>query len=146
LRFALSHSRTFIPTPNCRFALATPSASPRRWRDHWRAARDACGIAASLSRLFEVGTSSADSRRVARDAFGIAASLSQLFHANPRRGATTGELLAMPSALPLRSHSSFMPTRAVGATTGELLAMPLAFLTPNSSLLTPHSSLLTPHS
>ncbi|MBR6714151.1 MAG: hypothetical protein IKI80_02285 [Bacteroidaceae bacterium] len=46
-------------------------ASPRRWRDHWRAARDACGIAASLSRLFEVGTSSADSRRAARDACGI---------------------------------------------------------------------------
>ena len=30
--------------------------------------------------------------------FLIAASLSQLFYASPRRGATTGELLAMPSA------------------------------------------------
>ncbi|MBR3115252.1 MAG: hypothetical protein IKH47_05680 [Bacteroidaceae bacterium] len=56
-------------------------------------------VAASLSRLFEVGTSSADSRRAARDAFGIAASLSRLFYASPRRGATTGEPLAMPSAL-----------------------------------------------
>ena len=33
-------------------------------------------IAASLSRLFEVGTGSADSRRAARDAFGITAALS----------------------------------------------------------------------
>ncbi|MBR4649924.1 MAG: hypothetical protein IKO67_07205, partial [Bacteroidaceae bacterium] len=42
-------------------------------------------------------------------------------------GATTGELLAIPSALPLRSRSSFMPARAAGATTGELLAIPSAF-------------------
>ena len=51
----------------------------------------------------------------------------------------TIEVFAMPTALSLCSHSSFMPARAVGATTGEPFAMPAAFLTPNSSLLTPHS-------
>jgi len=56
-------------------------------------------VAASLSRLFDVGTGSADSRRAARDASGIAASLSRLFYASPRPGATTGEPLAMHSAL-----------------------------------------------
>ncbi|MBR3114589.1 MAG: hypothetical protein IKH47_02275, partial [Bacteroidaceae bacterium] len=58
---------------HCRFALAALLCQPAPWRDHWRAARDASGIAASLSRLFDVGTGSADSRRATRDAFGIAA-------------------------------------------------------------------------
>ncbi|MBR3115491.1 MAG: hypothetical protein IKH47_06935 [Bacteroidaceae bacterium] len=47
-------------------------ASPRRWRDHWRAARDACGIAASLSQLFHASPRRwRDHWRAARDACGI---------------------------------------------------------------------------
>jgi len=71
---------------HCRYALAALLSQPAPWRDHWRAARDAFGIAATLSRLLET---------------------------SPRQDVTTGETLAMPSALPLRSRDFLKPARAV---------------------------------